>query len=359
MGRGRMTSPPAVTVITPTFNHAAYIGEAIESVLAQTFSDWQMVIVDDGSLDDTVRIARSFEDPRIIVLAHPHHGLEYLAGSYDDALSASSGRLVAVLEGDDRWPPYKLALQVPDFERETVVLSYGAGILIDNVGCKYGLVIPSLGSSVLINEPMGVILPALLRNDPILSPTVVIRRTALDAIGGFWQPPGVPYLDHPTWLRLALQGAFVFHDQPVGYWRRHAEQWTTRLSWTGGSRTPPEANYIGQVLEEASSRGVAVPGFDLAAAVDRHQDRWLTNRWRLALLHGSARQVRSAFLELVRTRRLKMAAIGIGGLACWLVGSDLEWVQRRRHRVSWPSRRHSGRRHQKDLKREFPPELGG
>jgi glycosyltransferase involved in cell wall biosynthesis len=304
-----------------------------------------MVIVDDGSTDDTLRIANSYQDPRIIVVANSHRGLERLAESYRDALDASTGRLIAILEGDDRWPPDKLALQVPDFDRETTVLSYGACVLADDFGCDYGLVVPSLGASVLANEPVGVILPELLRNCPILSPTVMVRRTALEAIGGFWQPPGVPYVDHPTWLLLGLQGTFAFHRQPVGSWRRHAEQWTTRLSWTEGEGTPPEAEYIGQVVERARSRGLAMSGFDVEAAGSRHQQRWITNRWRLALLRGSVKQVASTFMMLVRTRKPKLAAVGIGGVAAWLVGSDLEWVQSRRHRVSWPSRRHSRRMH--------------
>ena len=78
----------------------------------------------------------------------------------------------------------------------------------------------------------------------------------------------------------------------------------------------------------------------------------MTNRWRLALLEGSPRQVASTFLALVRKRRLKLAAIGFGGLAAWVVGSDLEWVQRRRHRVSWPSRRRSRRKHQDALRQD-------
>jgi glycosyltransferase involved in cell wall biosynthesis len=354
MGSDRILSSPAVTVVTPTFNHEAYIGEAIESVLAQSFTDWQMVVVDDGSSDGTVRIAQSFQDPRIVVIANPHRGLEHLASSYRDALAASAGRLVAVLEGDDRWPPNKLALQVPDFDRESVVMSYGAGLLIDDFGCEYGLVVPSLSESVRTNEPVGAILPELLRNCPILSPTVVIRRTALDAIGGFRQPAGVPYVDHPTYLLLGLRGTFAFHREPVGSWRRHPEQWTTRLSWMEGDRTPPESAYIGEIVEAAWSRGVAIPECDAEGAADRHKTRWITNRWRLALLHGSARQVASAFFVLVRTRRPKLAAIGLGGIAAWLVGSDLEWIQGRRHRVAWPSRRHVRRMHRRPGRLDRP-----
>lgn len=336
---------PTVSIVTPTFNHEAYIVDAIESVLAQTFTDWELVIVDDGSTDDTLRIARSFRDPRIKILANEHRGLERLVDTYRDALSASRGRLVAILEGDDRWPQDKLALQVPDFDTESVVMSYGSGVLIDEFGCTYGRIDPSLDASVRANNPVGAILPGLLAINPILSPTVVVRRTTLDSIGGFWQPAGVPYVDHPTWLLLALRGTFAYHGEIVGYWRRHAEQWTSRLSWGDGDHPPPEATYLGQVLDVAARQGALIPPLSTGKLAERHRERWLTNRWRLVLLAGSPRDVASTFTVLVRSGRPRLAAIGLAGVGAWLMGSDLEWLQRQRHRVSWPSRRHIRRRH--------------
>jgi len=334
---------PTVTVVTPTFNHAAYIGEAVESVLAQTFSDWELVVVDDGSTDETVSIARAFQDPRIRVLANPHRGLMRLADSYRAALEVSGGRLVAILEGDDRWPPDKLARQVPDFADEAVVLSYGAGTLIDDLGCTYGRVVPALDPAARTNRPVGAILPGLLAGNPILSPTVVVRRAALDAIGGFWQPAGVPYLDHPTWLRLALEGPFAYQGHVVGAWRRHLGQWTSVIA--AGVEPAPELAYLSEMVELISARGLELPGGpDLGRLEARHRVRAQTNRWRLALLTGTPGDVASAFGALVRSGSPRLVAIGLAGLAARAIGTDLEWVQQRRHRVSWPSRHHV-RRH--------------
>lgn len=208
-----------VTVVMPTYDHEAFIRQAIDSVVSQTFADWELVVVDDGSSDDTARLVLGYSDPRIRLIARDHRGLAGLGNSYAAALEASSAPLVAVLEGDDNWPPDKLARQVPDFEDPTVVLSYGQGGLIDEAGCLYGRVIPSFPPAVRTNRPTGRILPALLLGNPILSPTVVVLRSAGDVIGGFWQPAGVPFVDHPTWLLLARQGAFAY---------------TTRSSATGG-----------------------------------------------------------------------------------------------------------------------------
>ena len=128
---------PKVTGGDPTYQHAAFIGECIRSVLAQTFDDWEMVVVDDGSDDGTADIAESFDDPRIAVLRRPHEGASGLGRAYASALAVTTAPIVAILEGDDTWPPYKLERQLPLFDRPAVVLSYGAADLIDDHGCVY------------------------------------------------------------------------------------------------------------------------------------------------------------------------------------------------------------------------------
>jgi hypothetical protein len=331
---------PVVAVAMPTYNHAAFIEEAIGSVLAQTFEAWELVVVDDGSTDGTVEIARRSADPRITVLAREHRGLEGLRDAYRAALATSTAPLVAVLEGDDRWPAGKLARQVADFDDATVVLSYGAGWLIDERGCEYGLVEPSIPPAVRTNRPTGSIVPSLLGGNPILAPTVVVRRSALQAVGGFWQPEGVPYVDHPTWLLLAMEGPFAYQPEPVGSWRRHSAQWTTRAV-ESLVPTVPETAYVGLIATRyAWKTAVPVELPPPETLARQHTERAILNRWRLALLAGNRSTVSSRFVDLVRSGRPRLVGLALLGLAFWLAGSDLEWLQRRRHRVSWPSRRH-------------------
>jgi Glycosyl transferase family 2 len=339
------TGGPVVTAIMPTYNHAAFIGQAIESVLAQTFEAWELVVVDDGSTDGTPDLARRYRDDRIRVIARDHGGLRRLAEAYRAAMEASTGPLVAILEGDDTWPADKLARQVPDFDDQGVVLSYGAGRLIDQFGCRYGLVEPPFPEANRTNEPRGSILPFLLSNNAILSPTVVLRRSALESIGGFWQPEGVPYLDHPTWLLLAGEGSFAYHSAPVGSWRRHPGQWTTGIVVAGSEA--PEAAYVDLAVRRLSgkvSRATGMPtGVDL---VRGHEERAALNRWRLALLAAGPRDILRSFGRLVRSGGPRLIALAFVGLAMRGAGSDLEWLQVRRHRVAWPSRRHM-RRHRR------------
>ena len=105
---------PLVSIITPTYNHEKYIGECIRSVQSQTYSNWEMLIVDDGSTDNTFSIASELAagDSRIHVYTQKNIGIFRLCETYNFALSESKGKYIAVLEGDDVWLPEKLSVQV-------------------------------------------------------------------------------------------------------------------------------------------------------------------------------------------------------------------------------------------------------
>ncbi len=123
---GGHTPPvPAVSVITPTYDHAPFLGQCIESVLGQTFPSWEQIIVDDGSRDGTSDVARRYGDPRIRYVRQDNVGLARLPETYNRALSMCRAPLVAILEGDDYWPPDKLQALEPAFEDPGVVLAYG------------------------------------------------------------------------------------------------------------------------------------------------------------------------------------------------------------------------------------------
>lgn len=320
----------SVTIVTPTYQHERFIAASIESVLSQTLEDWELVVVDDGSTDATTNIVNGFSDPRIKLIRRTHGGLLKLGQSYFAALDASRAPLVAVLEGDDAWPPDKLERQLGDFEDPGVVLSYGAAALIDEFGCRYAVAGPKHGSPARENRPVGSIVGPLATTNFIIAPTVVVRRSALDLIGGFRQPQGIPYVDHPTWLRLAELGEFRYHGQVVGYWRRHPAQYTTTS--VGGDQ--PDTAY----LREALSLQLRVGS--VAETESRTAERAALNSYRRALLAGSARDVFQAGGRLLGTRRPRLIGAALLGMVMRSVGGDLEWLARAQGRVSWPSRRH-------------------
>src|SRR5512133_730638 len=224
---------PLVSIVTPAYQQVGFIRRCIESVLAQSYARWELVLVDDGSTDGTPEAVEAYRDPRIQVVRLPHRGLGALAESYNTALSRSSGPLVAILEGDDRWPTDKLAVQVPVFEDEGVALSWGAGELVDASDRPIETVRrgPGVGERRVVQAPDALRRLAL---GNFLTPTVtvMVRRTELDAIGGFTSLGAGLFVDLPTWLRLAAttRGTFVYLDRVLGVWRQHAGQTTAKTS---------------------------------------------------------------------------------------------------------------------------------
>jgi len=224
---------PLVTIVAPAYRAARFVRQCVESVLAQTYPSWELVVADDGSDDGTPEIVESFRDPRIRVLRLPHRGLPALADTYNAALAAGTGRLVAVLEADDWWPADKLAVQVRGFEDlPTVQLSWGAGAWVDVEGRPLEvqrLAPEGSGDRRFSTDELF----RLLLREYVTSPsiTVMTRRSALERIGGFRQDGSSHYVDFPTWLALLARnpGAALWHDHVLGCWRRYPQQTTTRF----------------------------------------------------------------------------------------------------------------------------------
>ena len=115
-----MSDAPAVSVITIFLDEERFIGEAIESVLAQTWRDWELLLLDDGSTDGSTAIARDHaarHPGRIRYLDHPGHANRGMSATRNLGLAHARGRYLAFLDADDVWLPDKLAVQVPQLER--------------------------------------------------------------------------------------------------------------------------------------------------------------------------------------------------------------------------------------------------
>lgn len=122
----KLNSIPKFTIVMPAYNAAAYIEAAIESVRAQSRTDWELVIVDDGSTDQTRQIAQRYtvQDPRIHLLRQPRN--EGPAAARNRAISVGQGRYVAFLDADDRWLPDKLERQITFMEAHGHAFSFTA-----------------------------------------------------------------------------------------------------------------------------------------------------------------------------------------------------------------------------------------
>ena len=221
-----------VTIIVPTFQHQLYIADCLESILQQSFTDWEVIIVDDGSKDKTAEIISTYvkKDPRIKYFFQENKGIYRLHELYNFALKQAKGELIAILEGDDYWPANKLALQVPEFSDAKVGLVWGDGKidingdLSDFVG--YDGFCPV---AIRNNQPVGTATPEFIFNGNFFKmPTcsVMFRTSALEKVGGFYQPEGLPWLDRSTWALIACVAEFRYMPVNLGVWRRHEAQVT-------------------------------------------------------------------------------------------------------------------------------------
>jgi len=220
-----------VSVITPTYNHEKYIADCIRSVQNQTFTDWEMIIVDDGSTDNTYSIAKTFaeKDNRIHVYTQKNIGIFRLAETYNFALKKSQGEFIAVLEGDDWWFENKLELQVAGLiKNEKLVLSWGKAYSSSSDLSESNSLYPltTEDASYFFNTPEKPILSILLFRNIIPALTIVVRKSYLEKIGGFIQKHRLPLVDIPTLQELALLGEFDFVDNPLGKWRNYPNQIT-------------------------------------------------------------------------------------------------------------------------------------
>ena len=212
---------PRVTIITPVYNGERFIARCIASALAQTFADWEQIVVDDGSTDRTAEIVHGFNDPRVRWLPLPHRGITALADTYNAALRAARGDLIAVLEGDDAWPHDKLATQIPGFDASDMMLSWGRAIVIDENDRP--LRRWQCPRTARRDRSSAAMFRLLARWNVLPALTVMTRRTALEQIGGFQQLGSQLLVDWPTWLVLTanVSGTVKFIDHNIGWYRMH------------------------------------------------------------------------------------------------------------------------------------------
>lgn len=215
---------PTASVLIVTYNHERYVERAIASALAQTYAPLEVVVVDDGSTDGTAERARRIGDPRVRVLAREHVGLDRLRETYEAGVRACGGDLVAFLEGDDEWPPEKLAHQVIPFREPDVVVAHGPYAVIGARGTV-------LRDRVVLGPRRQAgaydALPDHLLASYVMPVTAVVRRADLSATG-VRQLATTPHWDYPTFLALAERGRFAFVPEVVGLWRKHASSATAR-----------------------------------------------------------------------------------------------------------------------------------
>jgi glycosyltransferase involved in cell wall biosynthesis len=218
-------SAPLVSVIIPAYNAEAFLGETLDSVLAQSYPNLEIIVVDDGSTDATPRLLDSHGD-RVRVLRQANAGQ---AAARNYGAREAHGELLAFLDSDDLWDTDKIARQVDLLARFPEALAvYCDHRAIDAQGQ------PVASSGALAHpRPSGDILRALLLGPCIITPgLVLLRRSAFDEAGGFDEAPLMRgHEDYALWLRLATQGSFVYSPDTLVSYRRHNQQATRQKNY--------------------------------------------------------------------------------------------------------------------------------
>jgi glycosyltransferase involved in cell wall biosynthesis len=203
---------PSVTVLMAVFNGGAYLAGAIESILAQTWSDFELLIVDDGSTDGSPGVARGYGDPRVRVASTRGHVGQIAALNH--GLALARGTLIARQDADDLSHPDRLARQVDLLRRRPDVALVGTqGRVIDARGARLGVVDRP--------EDVASVRWYALFENPFIHTSVVARRSvAVDELGGFDEAFGYT-ADFELWSRvLARHPALNLGERLIDY-RRH------------------------------------------------------------------------------------------------------------------------------------------
>lgn len=317
-----MADNPLVSIITPTYNHELYLAKCIESVLDQTYSNWEQIIIDDGSTDRTAEIAADYSDERIIFTSQKNRGIWHLLDTYNDALRRSNGQYIAVLEGDDFWPAYKLERQMERFQKSKAVISWGRGALTDSKGCVASYRPDDIQPYLRMSRHE--MLHSLLFYNPITACTVICKKSALTAIGGFKQPEFVPYLDRPTWLELGLRGEFLAIDEVLGYYRMHERQVTSTMKLAMFKSRRHTAEFFSSLSRE-DRQSIAGVGCD-PASLDGRLGESYYYFGRASLVEGNWEVAGENFRKAVSLCRPGMKAKAALGLICSKCKMNMEWM---------------------------------
>jgi len=208
---------PIVSVIMPTYNRADYLKNSVQSVLDQTFSDFEIILMNNYSTDDTLDVISAFNDDRIKVINFKNDGI--IARSRNQGIRQSKGKYIAFLDDDDLWCPEKLELQIkyleshPEFD-----LVYSNALIIDEYGNRKDLLMDSKQAKT------GHVFLYLLYENFVPILTVLMRREIFETNGPLNEDPCIKGAeDYEYWLRASLKFNFGYIDQSLALYRVHSE----------------------------------------------------------------------------------------------------------------------------------------
>jgi len=206
-----------VSVVIPTYNHGQYLGHALQSVLDQTYSNFEIIVIDNYSTDNTKEVIDSFNDSRINYLKIHNNGV--IAASRNLGIQTSKGEWIAFLDSDDYWSPLKLQ-ECFEVITDNVDFVYHD---LEVISSKKKLFKTTITKSRQVTCP--VTLDLLINGNGIVNSSVVVRKNLLVKINGINESSEmIAAEDYNTWLRISqLSENFIFIPKVLGFYLVHKD----------------------------------------------------------------------------------------------------------------------------------------
>ena len=262
-----MSDTPKVSIIMNCYNGEEYLREAIDSVFAQIYQDWEIVFYDNASTDRSMEIARSF-GPRVRCFSRASN--VKLGEARNEALKSARGEFIAFLDCDDVWLPAKLEKQIPLFADAEVGLVYCDAIIFNNAGDQQRMYSYRRFATGRCFE--------LLLVDYFMSmQTVVLRRTALKAEPHWFDPRFNAIEEADLFRRIAYRWKIDMVNEPLGKWRVHSGS----ITWSKAHLFAEEnelllEKYHAMIPDFARRYAAQIPRIRLNIARGKAQHRWRT-----------------------------------------------------------------------------------
>lgn len=208
-------SSPLISIVIPTYNRADLIEKAIQSILNQTYKNWELIVVDNYSDDNTKDVISAFNDNRIFMLSTPRTGS--VAASRNLGVSHSNGEWIAFLDSDDWWFPNKLELVYKVIQKKPDLIYHNLQIVSDNQALSGR----KKTKGRKLKEPL--YLDLLLNGNIIALSSVVVRKEIFLRVDGMNESPTFFAVeDYDTWLRIAqITNKFKYINRVLGAYRLH------------------------------------------------------------------------------------------------------------------------------------------
>ncbi len=212
---------PKVSVVLPSYNSMTYLPETLESVLRQTFTDFEVLIINDGSSDNIVQWASGLVDPRVRLISQQNQGVSVARNT---GIAQAQGEYIAFLDADDLWEPTKLEKQVPCLkDNPEIGLVHTWMAVIDQQGKPTG--------RVMTSNAEGEVWQQLVEQNTVACSSVIVRRSCFETVGVFLPRNECPVdvEDWEMWIRVASRYPFAMVKEPLMLYRQHPNN--TSKNW--------------------------------------------------------------------------------------------------------------------------------